>query len=172
MVLFSPPRETPTEEQVREQTALLAPGLGYEGDLDAIVAGVLTEVVTTMDPGGAVVDIPDGHDAEWAEKFEADPEKNRVYFPAYEKFLSKHGWNAQVVESLNNISTKILGYLQDPESKDSTWDKRGLVIGHVQSGKTSNYIGLISKAADAGYKFIIVIAGIHNVLRTQNARKA
>lgn len=51
------------------------------------------------------------------------------------------------------------------------WDRRGLVIGHVQSGKTANYIGLITKAADAGYKFIIVIAGIHNNLRKQTQQR-
>ena len=44
-------------------------------------------------------------------------------------------------------------------------------MGHVQSGKTTNYIGLICKAADAGYKVIIVIAGIHNSLRNQTQRR-
>lgn len=64
------------------------------------------------------------------------------------------------------LTDKILGLLHDPHDP-SDWDRRGLVIGHVQSGKTANYIGLLTKAADAGYKFIIVIAGIHNNLRTQ-----
>ena len=40
-------------------------------------------------------------------------------------------------------------------------------MGNVQSGKTANYTGLINKATDAGYKLIIVIAGIHNTLRSQ-----
>jgi hypothetical protein len=42
-----------------------------------------------------------------------------------------------------------------------------LVVGHVQSGKTGNYTGLVCKAADAGYKIIIVLAGLHNNLRSQ-----
>lgn len=42
-----------------------------------------------------------------------------------------------------------------------------MVVGNVQSGKTANYTGLINKATDAGYKLIIVIAGIHNSLRAQ-----
>ena len=50
---------------------------------------------------------------------------------------------------------------------DVGFDKKGLVVGQVQSGKTSNYTGLICKAADAGYKLIIVLAGIHNNLRSQ-----
>ena len=71
---------------------------------------------------------------------------------------------------LNIDGSKILGLLQDPTS-DGTWSRRGLVIGHVQSGKTSNYMGVIAKAADAGYKFIIVIAGIHNNLRKQTQQR-
>ena len=46
-----------------------------------------------------------------------------------------------------------------------------MVVGHVQSGKTANYTGLICKAADAGYKLIIVIAGIHNSLRNQTQQR-
>lgn len=63
--------------------------------------------------------------------------------------------------SLRAASTPILGHLQDPFSEGS-WNRRGLVIGHVQSGKTANYTGVIAKAADAGYKLIIVSAGIHS----------
>lgn len=38
--------------------------------------------------------------------------------------------------------------------------RRGLVIGDVQSGKTATYGGLICKAADAGYKVVILLTGI------------
>lgn len=69
------------------------------------------------------------------------------------------------------MTTRILGHLQDPLSDGTTWNRRGLVIGHVQSGKTANYTGLIARAADAGYKFIIVIAGIHNNLRKQTQQR-
>ena len=71
---------------------------------------------------------------------------------------------------MSDVGTKILGHLQDPKS-EGKWDRRGLVIGHVQSGKTANYMGVIAKAADAGYKFIIVIAGIHNNLRKQTQER-
>ena len=42
-----------------------------------------------------------------------------------------------------------------------------MVVGHVQSGKTANYIGLACKAADSGYKVIIILAGMLNTLRNQ-----
>lgn len=71
-----------------------------------------------------------------------------------------------VVERLDNSSDEVLGFLEDPLRSDM-WDRRGLVVGHVQSGKTGNYTGLICKAADAGYKIIIVLAGMHNNLRSQ-----
>jgi hypothetical protein len=71
-----------------------------------------------------------------------------------------------VVEGINEATNEILAQLEDPD-RDGPWDRRGLVVGHVQSGKTSNYTGLICKAADAGYKIIIVLAGMHNNLRSQ-----
>ncbi|NPD85367.1 Z1 domain-containing protein [Lentimicrobium sp. L6] len=68
--------------------------------------------------------------------------------------------------SLDDITDKILDKCVNPKVK-GRWDRRGMVVGNVQSGKTANYTGLINKATDAGYKLIIVIAGIHNSLRAQ-----
>ena len=70
------------------------------------------------------------------------------------------------VDALDSTTDEILGLLEDPNRK-GMWDRRGLVVGHVQSGKTANYTGVVCKAADAGYKIIIVLAGLHNNLRSQ-----
>ncbi|WP_271783686.1 Z1 domain-containing protein [Aquimarina algiphila] len=70
------------------------------------------------------------------------------------------------IDTLDDITDKILDKCVNPKTKGS-WDRRGMVVGNVQSGKTANYTGLINKATDAGYKLIIVIAGIHNSLRAQ-----
>lgn len=70
------------------------------------------------------------------------------------------------IDALDRSTDGILGLLEDPR-REGDWDRRGLVVGHVQSGKTGNYTGLICKAADAGYKIIIVLAGLHNNLRAQ-----
>jgi hypothetical protein len=70
------------------------------------------------------------------------------------------------VDNLDDLTDKILDKCINPKTSGS-WDRRGMVVGNVQSGKTANYIGLINKATDAGYKLIIVIAGIHNTLRSQ-----
>lgn len=87
------------------------------------------------------------------------------YWRRYRDFLEAK-LSDTVVEELNGATDEILGLLEDPQRSDD-WDRRGLVVGHVQSGKTSNYSGLICKAADAGYKIIIVLAGMHNNLRSQ-----
>lgn len=70
------------------------------------------------------------------------------------------------LDNLDDITDKILDKCVNPKTH-GRWDRRGMVVGNVQSGKTANYTGLINKATDAGYKLIIVIAGIHNSLRAQ-----
>ncbi len=87
------------------------------------------------------------------------------YWQRYREYLERD-MPLSSVEALDGATDKILGMLEDPTRKDP-WDRRGLVVGHVQSGKTGNYTGLICKAADAGYKIIIVLAGMHNNLRAQ-----
>jgi hypothetical protein len=72
--------------------------------------------------------------------------------------------------SLDDFTDKILDKCVNPKQEGS-WDRRGMVVGHVQSGKTSNYVGLINKATDAGYKLIIVIAGTISSLRRQTQER-
>lgn len=88
------------------------------------------------------------------------------YWGRYKRLLAEKNYSSQVLATMDNVTDRILGLLENPEKNDP-WDRRGMVVGHVQSGKTANYIGLICKAADAGYRLIIVIAGIHNNLRNQ-----
>ncbi len=74
------------------------------------------------------------------------------------------------VNDLDDFTDKILDKCVNPK-KPGSWDRRGMVVGHVQSGKTSNYVGLINKATDAGYKVIIVIAGTISSLRRQTQER-
>jgi hypothetical protein len=70
------------------------------------------------------------------------------------------------IDSVDDLTDRILDKCINPKTSGS-WDRRGMVVGNVQSGKTANYTGLVNKATDAGYKLIIIIAGIHNSLRAQ-----
>jgi hypothetical protein len=100
-----------------------------------------------------------------------DRKTNRRFFKRYVDFLlQEQGWPPAAVGAIDTATDLIMEQLEDP-NRDGPWDRRGLVIGHVQSGKTANYAGLINKAADAGYKLIIVLAGMHNVLRQQTQRR-
>lgn len=76
------------------------------------------------------------------------------------------GMPPAVVVNLDDLTNMILERLEDP-LRDPRWDRRGMVVGSVQSGKTANYTGLICKAVDAGYKLIIILAGLHSNLRAQ-----
>jgi len=91
---------------------------------------------------------------------------NWRYWARYSEYLESNGLPHEAVRALGISTDEILGQIEDPK-REGIWDRRGLVVGHVQSGKTSNYTGLICKAADAGYKIIIVLAGLHNNLRSQ-----
>lgn len=87
------------------------------------------------------------------------------YWPRYRQWLEAQ-WSTNALDGLDRFTDRIVGLLEDP-NRAGAWDRRGLVVGHVQSGKTSNYTGLICKAADAGYKVIVVLAGMHKNLRSQ-----
>lgn len=89
---------------------------------------------------------------------------------SYETYLYGKMLPKNVIMTLGNDTRRILDALGDP-SQPGTWDRRGLVLGHVQSGKTSNYAGLLCRAADAGYKLFIVITGIHENLRAQTQQR-
>lgn len=93
------------------------------------------------------------------------------YWERYRKhLLTTKKFPPHVVHTLDDITDKILDRFEDP-SKTGGWARKGLVVGHVQSGKTANYAGVICKAADAGYQVIIVLAGLLNSLRNQTQER-
>jgi len=89
------------------------------------------------------------------------------FWNRYVTYLERDfGMPPAVVANLDNLTSMILERLEEPQ-REPPWDRRGMVVGSVQSGKTANYTGLICKALDAGYKLVIVLAGIHSNLRSQ-----
>jgi len=88
------------------------------------------------------------------------------YWPVLRQFLlGMKGWDSSALRSLDDSSDRILRQLAAPWT--GPFDIRGLVLGFVQSGKTANYTAVIAKAADAGYRLVIVLSGIDNGLRRQ-----
>jgi hypothetical protein len=72
----------------------------------------------------------------------------------------------KLVSQLDADTFAILDSCYNPKTKGQ-WERRGLVYGHVQSGKTANYIGLANKAFDVGYKIVIIFTGMTEDLRKQ-----
>ena len=93
------------------------------------------------------------------------------FWNRYKKYLEevKH-WNPRVTGNLGRVSDEIVDYLGDPKS-EAAFQRRGLVLGDVQSGKTANYTAICNKAADTGYRVIIILAGMMENLRQQTQER-
>ena len=159
--------ELPTQERIREYIGLLRRSFPGVTDEDANELALWFEEVhgVTMRDGAALQDT--GFEP-WLE--EARSGLDPYYWDRYHKLLVSKDFSGHVLATLDDVTDRILGFLQNP-TRPGKWDRRGMVVGHVQSGKTANYTGLVCKAADAGYKVIIIIAGIHNNLRNQTQRR-
>lgn len=129
-------------------------------DKDAVIAELIRRFSLWIGQDTTLSDTK-GHEA-W---LNSARKKDWRYWPRYRDMLERK-MSTTAVDALDKSTDRILGLMEDP-SRAGSWDRRGLVVGHVQSGKTANYSGLICKAADAGYKIIIVLAGLHNNLRSQ-----
>jgi hypothetical protein len=93
------------------------------------------------------------------------PRDNDRNWPRLRKLIEAEKWDEESVRDLDDASTKVVAHLADPHEEG--FQRRGLVLGYVQSGKTTNFTAVIAKAADAGYSFFLVLSGIHNGLRQQ-----
>ena len=109
-----------------------------EQDQENLVIRFLQDFRTKIGDAATIID-KDFHPWLSARKGEIDWR----YWTRYDQYLRSEGWSDRVVDKMDDITDEILKYLNDPTAK-GTWDRRGMVVGHVQSGKTANYIGLIS----------------------------
>jgi len=107
------------------------------------------------------------HNAWYREKVATEAISFR-FWKRYKKFLLNiKGWNIDTVNRLDEITDDIIERIEDPTNRNRAFDRRGLVVGYVQSGKTANFTGVINKAIDSGYRVIIVLSGMHKNLRSQ-----
>ena len=96
-----------------------------------------------------------------------DSTKDRPYWETYREYIKNDlQYSPDAVAAMDKTTDLMMKSIEDP-NRDGFWDSRGLVVGSVQSGKTSNFIGFLNKAVDAGYKKIIVLSGLNNNLRQQ-----
>lgn len=116
---------------------------------------------------GSITELYDENVTPWLSDEKANI--NFELWSRYKLYMSQNDPSFPIIE-LDGFTDKILDKCVNPKTKGS-WDRRGMVVGHVQSGKTSNYVGLINKATDAGYKVIIIIAGTISSLRRQTQER-
>ena len=108
----------------------------------------------------------------WLKQFRADKISEWDFWNRYSQYLEKDkGFAQSAIDQIDKLTDDVLDHLFNPRIDNIKIDKKGLVVGQVQSGKTANYSGLICKAADAGFNFIVVLAGIHNNLRSQTQNR-
>ena len=118
-------------------------------------------------------EVIDGGPRPWFDSW--DPNAGYYWRRLREYLVDRKGWNLREVDDLNTSSNRVLRHIEDPRvdgpHSKQEFRVQGLVLGYVQSGNTANFTSLIAKAADRGYRLIIVLSGIHNSLRAQTQRR-
>ncbi|MGU9855288.1 Z1 domain-containing protein [Pseudomonas sp. LF245] len=107
--------------------------------------------------------------AEEAEPGMAVPQDARSAWQLYQAYLIAQGWKKTSVDNIQKSAVRVLQRL-----RLSTKDRmavKGLVVGHVQSGKTANMAGLISMAADYRWNLFVVLTGTLENLRVQTSKR-
>ena len=159
----------PDESGVRMAAGLAAQAVkaqvpGAEIDIDALVRELEANLNVVVGSAATLTDDSSDH-IPWLANRRAEIEWS--FTRRYRRFLKERkGWALQTLQRSDDLTDRVLELIEDPTRK-GPWDRRGMVVGEVQSGKTSNYIELICKATDAGYKFIVVLTGTTNSLRAQ-----
>lgn len=133
-------------------------------DFANILMKLRSLLVVKMDVGVYINDKDTLHQS-WLLARKAD--LDMFFWKRYKKYLEivKH-WNTRTTATLDKVSDEIVDLLGDPNGSTG-FQRRGLILGDVQSGKTANYTAVCNKAADAGYRVIIVLAGTLENLRQQ-----
>ncbi len=95
-------------------------------------------------------------------------ETSGKYVTAIKDYLIGDGIPEPGADKIIQNAAAVLGYCPKPgDEKDS--QGTGIVIGKVQSGKTSNFIALTALAFDNGYTHVVVFGGTKNILVSQNS---
>ena len=125
--------------------------------IEAMRKRYVTGVQAVVGEGGPVI-------AKGSESWYQGAQPNDPSWRQFVKSMNAAGRSKQIQE-VHKASDKIISLTPDP-SKEARQAK-GLVVGFVQSGKTTNFTAVAAKAADLDYRMVIVLAGIHNSLRRQ-----
>lgn len=135
-------------------------------DKEWIISQALGILVTSIGKAQELVD-PNDY-SEWLEKHDRTEWRSWPWLKIYLK--EKLRRPSAVIGELDRSTDRVLELIGDP-NREGLWDRRGMVVGHVQSGKTQHYTAVAAKAIDAGYKLIVIFSGIHENLRQQTQER-
>lgn len=140
----------------------------YNDILNSAISLYEQEVgVVTFDPN--IIDNDYDQDL-WL--YKVKPNILHSYFDRYKLYLRKEGFSINVIEKdIAPTCEKILARCANPKCESKHEQKRGLVVGDVQSGKTANYLALMNMAYDYGYKIVVLLAGMTDSLRIQTQKR-
>jgi hypothetical protein len=157
----------PTEQQIDDTLSVIAAAMKAPDDIVVEARRILhASFKLRMELGTTLVDADDHEPWLVGRADGIDP----YYWTRYRRLLGRKGWGRLVIDTLHRTTDEVLDLLGDPTDTDP-WARRGLVVGDVQSGKTATYAALIAKAADAGYRMIILLTGtLENVRRQTQER--
>jgi hypothetical protein len=160
-----PTDQVPTEEKIREIVGRLGPIAGATEEQQRLaVTELVAQRLVRMDHGFALVD----HHVPWVNSRRGEIQP--FYWNRLRSLRQREGWPAGVLRGLDRSTDDVLDLLGNP-AEQGNWKRRGLVMGDVQSGKTGTYSALICKAADAGYRFIVLLTGTIENLRRQTQER-
>lgn len=157
---------TKTERNTKERREDIYKRLQLPEDLARAIDKDLPPKTTDVERDMVITE----HAAEnwYTAEFRRDRE---FYWPAFRGYLKeKKGWSEDTLNGLSESANRIIENLAAPHSEKPT-PRRGLVVGYVQSGKTTNFTAVTAKAIDAGYRLIIILAGTLDILRRQTQRR-
>lgn len=140
-------------------------------DKEALVSYLENYIFVKHDHNGYAIVSDEPFDRTWYTK---NKPQNEYFWNLFSLYHSQKGdLDRASLDKLGDITLpNLMNCLGNPKEKLSKQRKRyGLVLGDVQSGKTSTYSGLICKAADAGVKVVILLAGITENLRQQTQER-
>jgi hypothetical protein len=156
------------EAAVDAVAPIVAATTGHVFDQDQTAAVVRAlESLFVVEQGAALGLRSDRRPPDW---YVGERRRPGPFMERYLQKLAEEGWPVRSVDELRDSTARVLETLDDPQ-RAGPWDWRGLVVGDVQSGKTAHYAGVVNRAADAGYRVIVVLAGMHNVLRLQTQQR-
>lgn len=97
------------------------------------------------------------------------PQEEDSAWQTYKRTLAQKGFSESTISIIEKATIKTLGKLsRDTHNHEAV---KGLVVGNVQSGKTTYMAALMTMAADHGWNMFVILSGMMNNLKDQTIRR-